>query len=188
MQCTVKKTLKAVRESGNEAIVQVKNNQKKLYELCKKIEQKEEMEDRYKPETEKGHGRIENRETTVYEMEAWEGLIKRLIIVDRRTKIFNNVKQMWEKREEKSYYVSSCEISAELAYEGIRGHWSIENKENWVKDVSMGEDACRIKKNAATMGRLRSKALNELRKEGTRNIREALIMNAMDIKRVIKYC
>lgn len=40
-----------------------------------------------------------------------------------------------------------------------RGHWEIENGLHWVKDVSMGEDACRNKKAALGLAWLRNIAL-----------------------------
>jgi hypothetical protein len=30
-----------------------------------------------------------------------------------------------------------------------RGHWGIENKSHYVRDVTLGEDACRVRKGAA---------------------------------------
>lgn len=187
MQCTVKKTLKEVKASKNDAIVQVKKNQKKLLKECEKVELEREAEDIYEERPEKGHGRIEKRKTKVYKMEAWDGLIESLAVVDRKTKVFNNRKQVWEERFERSYYVITCYLSGREANEGIRNHWHIENRENWVKDVSMGEDACKIKKNAETMGKLRTISLNQLRKKEVSNIRQALTMNARDIKRAFNY-
>jgi predicted transposase YbfD/YdcC len=136
---------------------------------------------------ERGHGRIEKRKATIYSMASWNGLIKSFAVVERKTLKFHNQKQSWEESFEKSYYAITRCIGAKEAYEGIRQHWFIENKENWVKDVSMGEDTCRIKKNAVTMGRLRSVCLNQLRKKKVKNIRKALITNAMDIKQTLKY-
>ena len=49
------------------------------------------------------------------------------------------------------YYTSSLLIDADLIAPKIRGHWSIENKLHWVKDVVCGEDKSPIKDfNAAT--------------------------------------
>jgi predicted transposase YbfD/YdcC len=183
----VKKTLEAVKKSKNDAIVQVKENQEKLLKQCQRVESRNEIHDEYEAKVEKGHGRIERRKVTTYEMEAWDGLIKSFVVLERKIQRFSNRKQFWEETFEKSYYAITRYMRAEEAYEGIRQHWFIENRENWVKDVSMGEDACRIKKNAATMGRLRSVSLNQLRRKKVKNVRKALVMNAMDIKQVMKY-
>jgi hypothetical protein len=40
-----------------------------------------------------------------------------------------------------------------------RGHWEIENKLHWVKDVTMREDACRNKKAALGLAWLRNLAV-----------------------------
>lgn len=47
--------------------------------------------------------------------------------------------------EEIFYYVSDVKYSAKRFNEGIRKHWSIENKLHWVKDVVMKEDKSTIK-------------------------------------------
>lgn len=31
----------------------------------------------------------------------------------------------------------------------VRGHWLIENRLHWVRDVTLGEDACRVRKGSA---------------------------------------
>jgi predicted transposase YbfD/YdcC len=53
--------------------------------------------------------------------------------------------------------------------EGLRGHWGIENKIHYVRDVSFGEDASRIRTGHGpqNMATLRSVAMNFLRKTGS---------------------
>jgi hypothetical protein len=60
-----------------------------------------------------------------------------------------------------------------------RGHWGIENRAHWVRDVTMGEDASRIRTGAApeVMAGLRNAALTLLRLSGLTNIAEALREN-----------
>lgn len=57
-----------------------------------------------------------------------------------------------------------------------RGHWSIENKVHWVRDVTFDEDRCRIRKGkgAQVMASLRNLALSVLRMAGAHNIAQAL--------------
>ena len=31
----------------------------------------------------------------------------------------------------------------------VRGHWGIENRLHWVRDATLGEDACRVRSGAA---------------------------------------
>ena len=56
-----------------------------------------------------------------------------------------------------------------------RGHWGIENRSHYVRDVSMGEDASRIRSGAAPqiMAAIRNAAIGFLRCRGVFNIAEA---------------
>jgi predicted transposase YbfD/YdcC len=58
----------------------------------------------------------------------------------------------------------------------IRGHWSIENRLHWVRDVTFDEDRCRIRKGngAQVMAGLRNLAISLLRMAGSRFIPSAL--------------
>jgi hypothetical protein len=60
-----------------------------------------------------------------------------------------------------------------------RGHWGIENRVHWVRDVTLGEDASRIRTGAApeAMAGLRNAAISVLRLAGATNIAEALREN-----------
>jgi DDE family transposase len=40
-----------------------------------------------------------------------------------------------------------------------RGHWGIENKLHWVRDVSMNEDRCRVRAGARALAALRNLVL-----------------------------
>ena len=61
-----------------------------------------------------------------------------------------------------------------------RGHWSIENRSHYVRDVTLGEDASRIRKGSGpqVMAALRNAAIGFLRATGATNIAEALRRNA----------
>lgn len=54
----------------------------------------------------------------------------------------------------------------------VRGHWAIENAAFYVRDVSLGEDHCRIRSGAAPLifSTLRNVVLNLLRIKGSNNI------------------
>ena len=58
-------------------------------------------------------------------------------------------------------------MQAEPAGKEVRGHWAIENSNHYVRDVTMGEDASRIRKNPGVFARIRSFAANILRKNPT---------------------
>lgn len=57
-----------------------------------------------------------------------------------------------------------------------RGHWAIENRLHWVRDVTFDEDRCRIRKGAGAqvMASLRNLAISLLRMAGARYIAPAL--------------
>jgi hypothetical protein len=57
-----------------------------------------------------------------------------------------------------------------------RGHWGIENRLHWVRDLSLGEDACRVRTGAApqVLSGLRNTVLYVLRATGLVRIAEAL--------------
>jgi predicted transposase YbfD/YdcC len=61
-----------------------------------------------------------------------------------------------------------------------RGHWTIENKSHHVRDVSMGEDASRIRKGSGpqVMAALRNLAIGLMRSTGAGNIAQAMRRNA----------
>lgn len=53
-----------------------------------------------------------------------------------------------------------------------RTHWGIENRLHYVRDVTLGEDASRVRKGNApqAMAAVRNLVLNVLRRTGVRNI------------------
>jgi len=58
----------------------------------------------------------------------------------------------------------------------VRGHWAIENRLHWVRDVTMGEDVSQVRSGAAPqiMAALRNTVLGLLRGAGWTNIAAAL--------------
>lgn len=61
-----------------------------------------------------------------------------------------------------------------------RGHWTIENKSHYVRDVSLNEDASRVRKGASAqvMAAFRNVTLTVLRRVGVTRIQEAFIKNS----------
>lgn len=62
-----------------------------------------------------------------------------------------------------------------------RGHWQIENGLHYVRDVTLGEDACQVRcdRAPATLAACRNAALNLLRHAGVTNVAAALRRHAM---------
>jgi hypothetical protein len=65
-----------------------------------------------------------------------------------------------------------------------RGHWSIENRSHYVRDVTLSEDASRIRKGSGPeiMAALRNAAISFLRTTGATNIAEAVRRNASQVR------
>jgi predicted transposase YbfD/YdcC len=70
----------------------------------------------------------------------------------------------------------------------IRGHWHVENRLHWVRNVTMGEDASRIATRGGprVMAGIRNLAISLLRLTGHTKIARALRHNARKPKRAIK--
>jgi hypothetical protein len=68
-----------------------------------------------------------------------------------------------------------------------RGHWGIENRLHWVRDVTLGEDASRIRSGSApqVMAALRNAAVSLLRLLGADNIAKALRANPYRVPAVL---
>lgn len=62
-----------------------------------------------------------------------------------------------------------------------RGHWTIENGLQYVRDVTLGEDACQVRSDhaPANLAACRNVALNLLRQAGSPNVAAALRRHAM---------
>jgi len=67
----------------------------------------------------------------------------------------------------------------------IRAHWGVENRAHYVRDVTLGEDASRIRRKPGVMARIRSLALNVLRANGVQNISLALYANAVSFNQLL---
>jgi predicted transposase YbfD/YdcC len=78
--------------------------------------------------------------------------------------------------EKTTYYITNTNLSPYRLSKITRGHRKIENVLHWIKDVSMKEDACRIRKNkpAGTLGILRNIAFNLLKLTGIKSVKKAM--------------
>ena len=65
--------------------------------------------------------------------------------------------------------------SADTLLSHWRGHWGIENRSHYVRDVTLKEDACRIRKGSApqNFAALRNSLISLLRMQGHSNIAAA---------------
>ena len=193
MPCTAKKTFQAARKAKSHLLVQVKENQPALLRTIERVANTDTPLACHETTDRNRRMRVETRIVEVFdaapalEKTAWSGLITRIIRVTRSTLIRRAKDGLWDRREETSFYVCSAPISATKAAEAIRSHWGVENKNHYVRDVSMLEDASRIRSNPGIFARARSFALNILRANGEENIADALWQNALNINRPLAY-
>lgn len=95
--------------------------------------------------------------------------------VERHTEIIKTGK----KRSETVYLITSAppeKISPKQLLELNRGHWAIENKSHYVRDVTFDEDRSQIRTKGGPrmMATLRNLAISLLRMAGHANIAEAI--------------
>jgi len=88
---------------------------------------------------------------------------------------------------ETRYFITSVQRSLADAGQLLtwtRGHWSVENRSHYVRDVTLGEDASRIRKGSGpeVMAALRNATIGFLRVTGATNIAEALRRNASQVR------
>jgi hypothetical protein len=179
MPSTVKKTFEAARESGAAFVAQLKGNQPGLLEavrtLCDGAVPTEAVATR-----DRHRGRQEIRTVEVFALPEkaldpdWQALLTSVIRVCRERMDRLSRTGLWTARaDEVAFYVSAAPITAADAADAIRGHWSIENRSHYVRDVTMAEDASRVRKNPGILARIRSFAANILRANGAENMRDA---------------
>jgi hypothetical protein len=162
-------------------IVQIKENQERLLRQCRSITQDYNAADMHLSR-DKAHGRQEVRRVASFRIpdhqQAWFRCrgwkdVAMVVHVERRRSVFDPAAKAWRRSTESAHYVSTIALPAAEFAEGIRAHWGIENRNHHVRDVTLAEDASRIRKNPEIMVKLRSIALNLLRATGARNIRQS---------------
>lgn len=190
-----KKTLSIVKETKNEAVIQLKKNQKTLFNLAMFITENNTPLSSFTQKDDKGHGRIDSRKTEVFEIpetaksldKEWNNIsciaktYRTRNVLDTKKKDYKNPKVSI------SYYISTKTFEAKTLANIIQGHWGIENKVNYVKDVQFREDKSRIRVKPGIFARLRSLTLNILRLNNVENISEARHLNCLNINYALYY-
>jgi predicted transposase YbfD/YdcC len=133
-----KPTVNATIESGNDYLIAVKKNQRKLHKCLENLAENT-IPLSHELSEDKSHGRHINREVSVFSVPEtiqalWKGSQK--FIQVKRSGIRGKNKPY----QETAYYLSSCLENSQVFGEKIRGHWGIENQLHWVKDVVFQED------------------------------------------------
>jgi hypothetical protein len=81
--------------------------------------------------------------------------------------------------KETAYLISSLDLKRHTPQELLalnRGHWGIENKLHYVRDVTLGEDSCRARTGSApqVLAGIRNSVIALARSDGWTNIAAAL--------------
>ncbi|WP_226352940.1 ISAs1 family transposase, partial [Pseudonocardia sp. ICBG601] len=137
----------------------------------------------------RGHGRVETRTISVVSLhpcpdlgaEFFPHASQAIKLVRRRRPLRPGGK--W--RTETAYAITSLtstDADPGLLARWIRGHWSIENRLHWVRDVCFDEDRATAHTGHApqVMSALRNLAITALRLHGVSNIAAALRHHARD--------
>lgn len=140
-------TLSLITQRNGDFVVQLKANQKTLFEQVKQQFATAYYTDKVHEytQTNQGHGRVEKR--TVMQINAelpeelkakWPSIRTFIEVASERTK--NEVTHCRSR-----WYVSSLPLNAKQAALAIRQHWGIENQLHWVLDMVFREDELSIK-------------------------------------------
>lgn len=192
MRCTVKKTLEIAKASGNDVLVQLKANQPSLLSAAQAYAAEQTENSQHQEHDQGKRNRDERRHTTVWHMDPASHLksdwkqITCLIRMERKTSYFDTRLKKWCERGEIAWYVCTKPLTASEAAKAIRAHWLVENSLHYVRDVTFGEDASKIRKQPHNFAQLRTWALNLLRSAGFTNLKEARQMMAWSVDEITK--
>lgn len=184
-----KKTISTIIASNNDYLIVVKRNQKTLH---RQIESQtvSTAPIRYYQQTEKTRNRLIDRTVEVFAPPL--SLDSRWIGIKSVIKIFRSGIRGDHDYESDSptYYISSLLPTSSLISQGIRRHWSIENRLHWVKDVVTQEDTSpQLQGKASTnISLLKSWVLNLLRVHGFDSLTEALDYMSNNLPFLLSFC
>lgn len=172
MPLAPKKTVQTIIDSGNDYLGALKGNQSGLLKAVATHFQPQQMVQQIN----KGHGRIEKRIVSISDnrngLPTFPGL-QTLIRVESERQVHRATSI--EVSTETRYYVASFSDTAQAFAERIRGYWGVENKVHYVRDVTQGEDASRIRTSPLIQiwALARNVALNLYRDNGFQNMAQA---------------
>jgi predicted transposase YbfD/YdcC len=176
---TQRQVAQTIVDKGGDYVMIVKANQPKLQEEIELVFTLPPTGDRqeYIRTVDTGHGRIETRNLTTSEAlvgySEWPGMAQ-VFEVGRHVII----KKTGKERVEVLYGVTSLspqQAGPDRLLELVRGHWCIENKSHWVRDVTFDEDRSQVRSGniPQLMAALRNTAIGLLRGAGYTNIAKA---------------
>ena len=190
-----KKTVGAIVNGGNDYLIVVKRNQKILHRQIE-FQTLNKAPIRRFEQTEKTRNRLTHRTVEVFKPplnlnSGWIGV--KSVIKIFRSGIRNNHDY---ESDYPTYYISSLPPTSSLIPQGIRRHWTIENRLHWIKDVVTQEDTstcgqvlCRLQGKASTnISLVKSWVINLLRVHGFDSMTEALDYMSNNLPLLLSFC
>lgn len=186
-----------ILDQGGHYFMIVKRNQPKLYDAIALLFERppwlrREQDQKYRAHrtVDKGHGRLETRtleaSNILCDYLDWPGVGQ---VMRRRCKRVNL--KTGEVSIQTTYGITSLpwsQVDAAQLEALWRAHWTIENRVHYVRDVTMGEDACQTRTGHApqVLAALRNIILSLLRWKGWKNIADALRYYAACFRRSLE--
>jgi len=123
------KTLRVAQDTGNEAIVQVKENQPTLFRDCQTTAETQSPTTIYQEPASKAHNRIERRRIEVFTSPTFSDPVKwqrveAVVKVDRNRQSFDTQTKRWKPSHETSFYISTTVLDAVACGSAVRQHWA----------------------------------------------------------------
>jgi predicted transposase YbfD/YdcC len=192
---TLKTTARLVLEQRGDYLMVVKKNQATLYEFLDLLfslpahPADHEVWDQAGPTSEKGHGRLETRTLITgsahIEDVDWPGVAQVMRRECERIELKSG-----KLTREMSYGVTSLapERADAAVLEALwRGHWTIENRVHYVRDVSFGEDGghAAAGSTAHALASVRNALLEMFRRAGWRFVPDALAHYGASVRRAL---
>lgn len=184
-----KKTVKAIANGGNNYLIVVKRNQKILHRQIE-FQTLNTSPIRCFKQTDQTRNRLIHRVVEVFAAPlnlspCWTG-VKSVIKIFRSGIRGNHDYES----DSPTYYISSRSPTSSLIAQGIRRHWTIENRLHWVKDVVTKEDTSPILQGKAStnISLIKSWVINLLRVHGFDSITEALSYMSNNLPLLLSFC
>jgi predicted transposase YbfD/YdcC len=177
---TQRKLAEAICTRGGDYVMMAKANQPELRKWIEALFDEPQWlreEPQVAHRLDLGHGRIEEcklqASSALSDHGLWPGLEQVFAIERKVTQVKGGAQ-----RQEVVYGCTSLSperASAEMLLKLVRGHWQIENKSHWVRDVTYGEDRSQVRKGniPQVMAALRNAVIGLMRNAGEANIAAA---------------
>lgn len=177
-------TAEQITTAGGDYVFTVKANQRKLFAACKALPWKDVPGHTAKN---RGHGRSATRTIKVVTAPTWVGFTGATQVAQLRRTVTTHGKRSVEV----VYLITSADHQAApptTLAAWVRGHWGIENRIHYVRDVTFDEDRSQVRtgNSPQVMATIRSTAISLLRLTGVENIAQRLRHHARDPETVLK--